>query len=163
LPLLTREEARAPITGVTCARCGAGGCIAYQGKDDGSPSMVCPRCSTPVVEEILRAAAVQQGDPVGEARVFPAPADPMAEYKSWAAELPDWAREDLEAAWHACEDGSDCTAHFGYTEDGQTGYFEGGPRPSYALSILFDRENFAAGREHVLPWVADEAPDGEVG
>lgn len=149
---LPRSEVRGPVIGVTCARCGTGDCIAYPGKDDGSPTTVCPRCSSPLAEELLRASAVRQGDPVGEVRVFPAPADPMAEYKAWAAELPGWAREDLEAAWHASADGSDCTAHFGYTEHGETAYFDGGPKPSYALAILFDRENFEAGRDCVLPW-----------
>ncbi len=155
MPLLTQEEVRSPVTGVTCARCGADNCIAYPGKDDGSPTTVCPTCSTPVAEALLRAAAIQQGDPVSEARVFPAPADSMAEYKAWATELPDWAREDLGAAWHASEDGTDCTGHFGYTENGQTAYVD--HKPSYALAILFDRQNFEAGRDCVLPWEPIEA------
>jgi hypothetical protein len=142
-----------PITGVTCAGCGAENCVIYPG-EAGARTTVCPNCSSSVAEELLCTAAERDGFKLG-ARVFPPPADPLAEYRAWEAELPDWAREDLEAAWHASADGSDCTGHFGCTEDGQVAYLDGGPKPSYALAILFDRENFAAGRDHVLPWVDD--------
>src|SRR5215207_4756916 len=112
-----KYKASFPITGITCGACGAENCVIYPG-EPGARTTVCPKCSAPVAEELLRAAAERDGFEVGP-RVFPIPADPLAEYRAWEAELPDWAREDLAVAWHASADGSDCTGHFGCTEDGQ--------------------------------------------
>jgi hypothetical protein len=159
---MTKQEylASFPVEDVTCATatCGTGGCLIYP--DVGQPSTVCPNCSAPAVESFLRFAAERspEGFKLKAVRVFPEPEpshdDLFGRMQKYATELADWEREELEVGWHATADGSNCTGEFGYTDDGGVAYFEGGPKPSYALAMLFDFENFMRGADTALAWEA---------
>lgn len=157
---MSRAEylASCPIEGLTCGGCGADGCLAYPAIETEGvrqhPTTICPNCSTPAIEDYLRFAAERGAErfQLKPIRAFATPAGPLAHYEALVDQLGDFDRKNLEVAWHATEGGSNCTAEFGYTDDGQTGYFEGGPKPSFALALLFDFENFMAGRDSAMPW-----------
>lgn len=156
-----------PLEDVTCAQCGDGDCLLYptvdvagSGSKKHQPTTVCPNCSTPASEALLRFAAERHSDrfELKAVRVFPEAQpddrDPFARMQKFASEISDWEREALEVGWHATADGSNCTGEFGYTQDGGVAYFDGGPKPSYALAMLFDFENFMRGTDTALDWEA---------
>lgn len=157
-----------PIEDVTCAKCGFGGCLLYPAQDQKSgaaaefcPTIACPNCSTPEIEDFLRFASEQQGFRLKPTTVFGCPpVGPLAQFQEIVDQADAWILEALEGAWHATADGSNCTGEFGYTENGETAYFEGGPKPSYALAMLFDFEHFMrTGGESALPWQAGPATE----
>jgi hypothetical protein len=122
------------------------------------PSTVCPNCSTSAAESLLRFAAERCKEPFSlkPVRVFaePAPDDLFGRMQKFAGELDEDERKALEIGWHAIEGGSDCTGEFGCTDDGGVAYFDGGPKPSFALAMLFDFENFMRGAATALDWAA---------
>jgi len=156
-----------PIEDVTCGQCGHATCLLYPaidrpsgGPKEHQPTTVCPNCSTPSSEALLRFAAERDSDrfELKPVRVFPEPRpdddDLFGRMQRFACEISGWEREALEAGWHAMVDGSDCTGEFGCTEDGGPAYFDGGPKPSYALAMLFDFENFMRGADTALDWAS---------
>jgi len=154
-----------PLEDVTCAQCGNENCLLYpavdgHGSKKHQPTTICPDCSTPASEALLRFLAERDSDDfeLKAIRVFPdtqpGDEDVFARMQKFATELADGEREALEIGWHATAKGSNCTGEFGCAEDGGVAYFDGGPKPSYALAMLFDFENFMRGADTALDWAS---------
>jgi hypothetical protein len=156
-----------PMEDVTCAACGTGGCLMYPdpSKDDRAPevhrpSTVCPNCSTSGVESYLRFAAEHKGFTLKPISVFgvtrPGPVQRMQNLLDKAE--PE-CKVALEECWGAIEGGSDWTSDFESGGDGRVRYKDDGPRPSFALALLFDVERHMRGESTALVWT--EEPAGE--
>jgi hypothetical protein len=150
-----------PIEDVTCASCGRDDCLMYPdpGDDTGAPqtnrpSTICPGCSTPTAESYLRFATHRQGLRLKPVSIFvPARPAPIAEMQSKLDEAGDPSiLEALEESWQAKDGGSDLTTDFERGDDGRLIFYDGGPRPSHALALLFDLERHLQGESTVLRW-----------
>lgn len=153
-----------PITGVTCGSCGRDDCVMYPDQERNAkatynptahrPTTICPSCSTPADESLLRFLCHRDGLKLGPASVFgairPAPVAEM-QAKLDAADDEDIVAT-LEECWQASEDGSDYTSDFERGEDGRLIFYDDGPRPSHALALLFDLERHMRGESTALVW-----------
>lgn len=67
-----------PMTNCTCAICGSNGCCMYPDVDLDdktkpfvhTPTLICPRCSTPALEASRRAVSEARGYLLNDSRVF---------------------------------------------------------------------------------------------
>lgn len=145
---------------MTCGKCGAEG-LGYpelEADPPGQPTMICPNCSTRAAESLLRFRIDREGlhklngkSVLGTAR--PYLVQDMQDMLDRGTEA---QRAECIAAlagsWEAVEDGTDYTIDFERGKDGRLTFYEDGPRPSYALALLFDYERFMRGESTALLW-----------